>query len=52
MTWSFVFFFFQFIFMVYYIDRFAYVEPTLNLCDNASFIMVDCVTVKGRLVRG
>ena len=34
-------FIFQFVYMVDYIDRFSYVEPSLNLWDEADLIMVD-----------
>ena len=34
-------FFFQFVYMVDYIDRFLYVEPSLHLWDEANMIMVD-----------
>ena len=36
-----MFFFFQFIYMIDYIDRFLYVEPALHLWDDAHLIMVD-----------
>ena len=34
-------FIFQFVYMVGYIDRFSYVEPSLHLWDEAILIMVD-----------
>ena len=34
-------FFFQFIYMMDYIDRFLYVEPALHLWNEADLIMVD-----------
>ena len=34
-------FFFQFIYMMDYIDRFSYVEPALHLWDEAYLIMMD-----------
>ena len=36
-----MFFFFQFIYMMDYIDRILYVEPLPNLWDKADLIMVD-----------
>ncbi|KAL6088635.1 hypothetical protein STEG23_010424, partial [Scotinomys teguina] len=33
----------KFIYMVYYIDRLLYVEPSLHLCDKAYLVMVDNV---------
>ncbi|KAL6091382.1 hypothetical protein STEG23_027120 [Scotinomys teguina] len=35
----------KFIYMVYYIDSFSYVEPSLHLWDKAYLIMVDSVFV-------
>ena len=35
------FIFFQFVYMVDYIDRFSYVEPSLHLWDEADMFMVD-----------
>ena len=34
-------FFFQFIYMMDYIDRFAYVEPALHLWNEADLIIMD-----------
>lgn len=34
-------FFFQFVYMMNYIERFVYVELSRNLCDAAYLIMVD-----------
>ena len=34
-------FIFQFVYIVDYIDRFLYVEPSLHLCDEANLIMVE-----------
>ena len=34
-------FFSQFVYMVVYIDRFSYAEPSLHLWDEAYLIMVD-----------
>ena len=34
-------FIFQFVYMVDYVDRFSYVEPSLHLRDEAYLIMVD-----------
>ena len=40
MKWSYDFFF-QFIYMMDYIDRFLYVEPALQLWDKTYLIMMD-----------
>ena len=40
MGWS-CFFFFQFVYMVDYFDRFSYGEPYLNLWNETNLIMVD-----------
>jgi hypothetical protein len=37
------FFFFQFVYMVVYVDRFSYIEPPLHPCDVAYLSMVDDV---------
>jgi hypothetical protein len=41
MRCSYVFIFFQFVYTVDYIDRFSYIEPSLNLWDDAFLIMVN-----------
>ena len=39
-----IFFFFQFVYMMDFIDRFSLVEPSLHLWDEAYLIMVDDVS--------